>query len=61
MRAAPSGQEELMVEQMLEAQGLHGKGTLKKDDPAPLLDTYRLGISFSLQDYLTSGPQRGCQ
>ena len=59
MRAAPSGQEEFMVERMLEAQGMHGKGTLKKDDPAPLIDTYRLSMSFSLQDYVTIGSATG--
>ncbi|HSQ78749.1 MAG TPA: hypothetical protein VLN91_07640, partial [Nitrospirota bacterium] len=59
MRAAPSGQEELMAEKMLEAQGMHGKGTLKKDDPEALNDTYKLGMSFSLQDYVTVGAASG--
>lgn len=59
MRAAPSGQEELMVKRMLEAQGMHGEGTLEKDDPAPLSDTYRLSLSFSLQDYMTVGSATG--
>lgn len=59
MRAAPSGQEEFMAERMPEAQRMHGKGTLKKDDPAPLLDTCRLGMPFSLQDCLTVGSATG--
>jgi transglutaminase-like putative cysteine protease len=59
MRAAPSGQEEFMAKRMLEAQGMHGTGTLTKDDPAPLLDTYRLGMSFSLQEYVTVGSATG--
>jgi transglutaminase-like putative cysteine protease len=59
MRAAPSGQEEFMVEKMLEAQGMHGKGTLKKDDPEALIDTYKLSMSFSLQDYVTVGAATG--
>ena len=59
MRKVPAGQEALMVEKLLEAQGMHGKGTLIKDDPEPLLDTYRLGVSFSLQDYMTVGSAAG--
>jgi len=59
MRDVPSGQEELTVENLLKGQGMHGKGTLKKDDPQPLLDTYQLSISFSLQDYMTVASSAG--
>jgi transglutaminase-like putative cysteine protease len=59
MRAVPSGREELIAEKMLEVQGMHGKGTLKKDDPEALSDTYKLGMSFSLQDYMTVGAATG--
>jgi transglutaminase-like putative cysteine protease len=59
MRAFPSGQEDLMAEKMLEAQGMHGKGTLKKADPEPLIDTYKLSMSFNLRDYVTVGAAAG--
>jgi transglutaminase-like putative cysteine protease len=59
MRAAPGGQEDFIAEQMLKVQGMHGKGTLKKDDPAALNDTYRYAVSFSLQDYAPIGTATG--
>ncbi len=59
MRVFPSGQEDFLAEKMLEAQGMHGRGTLKKDDPEALIDTYKLSMSFSLQDYVTVGVATG--
>ena len=59
MRKVPAGQESVMLEKMLEAQGMHGKGTLTKDDPEALLDTYRMSVSFNLQDYVTIGAAAG--
>ncbi len=59
MRKVPAGQEEVIVEKMLEAQGMHGKGTLTKDDPEPLTDTYKLSVSFELKDYMTVGSATG--
>ncbi|MEK6744210.1 MAG: DUF3857 and transglutaminase domain-containing protein [Nitrospirota bacterium] len=59
MRKVPGGQEELVVKSMLESQKMHGSGTLKKDDPEPLIDTYKLSVSFSLQDYVTVGSATG--
>lgn len=59
MRKVQGGQEELVVKSMLESQKMHGSGTLKKDDPEPLIDTYKLSMSFSLQDYVTVGVATG--
>lgn len=59
MRVIPGGQEEYLAKRMLESQGAHGKGILKKDDPAPLLDTYRLSMTFSLEDFVTVGTATG--
>jgi hypothetical protein len=59
MRKVPAGQEELIVESLLKAQGMHGKGAMKKDDPEPLIDTYRFSMSFNLQDYVTVGSAAG--
>ncbi len=59
MRRIPAGQEDFLVEKLLEAQGMHGKGALKKDDPEPLLDTYKLSMSFDLKDYATVGSASG--
>lgn len=59
LRAIPSGQDELLAKKMLVGQGMRGKGTLEKDDPAPLLDTYNLNLSFSLEDYVTTGSPTG--
>lgn len=59
MRKVPGGQEELVVKSMLESQKMHGSGTLTKDDPEPMMDTYKLSMSFSLQDYVTVGSASG--
>ncbi len=61
MRKAPAGQEAVMVENLLKAQGTHGKGSLKKDDPEALIDTYRFSLSFDLKDYVTVGSATGLQ
>lgn len=59
MRVVPGGQEELVAKRMLESQGMHGAGTLKLEDPDPLVDTYRFNMSFSLQDFVTVGTATG--
>jgi hypothetical protein len=59
MRLIPGDQEEYLVKKLLESQGTHGSATLQKDDPAPLLDTYKLSISFSLEDFITVGTATG--
>jgi transglutaminase-like putative cysteine protease len=61
MRALPGGQEEVVVKKMLESQGVHGTGTLKKDDPEPLIDTYGLSLSFSLKDFIPMGAPAGIE
>jgi len=61
MRAMPDGQEDTMVRAMLESGGVHGSGTLKKDDPALLLDTYKFSLTFNLEDYVTIGTATGIQ
>lgn len=53
MRAVPGGQEEYLAKRMLESQGAHGSGILKKDDPSLLLDTYRLSVTFDLEDFVS--------
>lgn len=53
MRAVPGGQEEYLAKRMLEAQGAHGSGILKKDDPSLLLDTYRISVTFDLEDFVS--------
>ena len=55
MRIIPGGQEEFVAKKLLESQGTHGSATLQKDDPTALLDTYKLSISFSLEDFVTVG------
>jgi len=59
MRLIPREQEELMAKKMLESQGSHGTATLQKDDPAALLDTYKMSLSFKLDDYVTVGSPTG--
>ena len=59
MRQIPTTQEEYLVKTLLDSQGLHGTGTLKKDDPTPLLDTYKLSVSFKLDDFVTVGTATG--
>lgn len=50
MRNLRGDQEEYAVRQILEAQGIHGTGTLEKDDPTERLDAYNLSISYNLED-----------
>jgi hypothetical protein len=61
MRIIPGGQEEFVAKKLLESQGTHGSATLQKDDPTALLDTYKLSISFSLEDFVTVGTTTGIQ
>lgn len=58
-RNFPREQEELAAKKMLEAQGSHGTGAITKDDPAALLDSYKLSITFNLDDYVTVGSATG--
>jgi hypothetical protein len=59
MRLIPREQEDYLAKKLLESQGAHGSATLQKDDPTPLLDTYKLGISYDLEDYVTVGSATG--
>ncbi|MBI5656414.1 MAG: DUF3857 and transglutaminase domain-containing protein [Geobacter sp.] len=52
MRNLRGDQEEFAVKSLLESQGIHGTGTLQKDDPKELLDVYNFSISFKLEDLL---------
>ncbi len=59
MRDLPGGQEAYVARRMLDAQGVHGTGTLTKDDPTALIDTYRFGVSFKLEDLLVVASTTG--
>lgn len=59
MRLIPREQEEYLAKKLMESQGTHGTATLQKDDPVPLLDTYKLSISFNLEDFVTVGTATG--
>jgi len=59
MRLIPREQEDYLAKKLLESQGTHGSATLQKDDPTPLLDTYKLSISFNLDDFVTVGSTTG--
>jgi transglutaminase-like putative cysteine protease len=59
MRLIPREQEEYVAKKLLEYQGTHGSATLQKDDPTALLDTYKLSISFNLEDFVTVGTATG--
>ncbi len=58
-RLIPREQEELIAGRMLESQGIHGTATLQKDDPAELLDSYRISISYKLEDFIPVGSATG--
>lgn len=58
-RNVPPGQEEFVAKTLLEAQGTHGSGSITKDDPTELLDTYSYTIVFKLEDYVTVGSATG--
>lgn len=51
-RNFPKDQEADLIKNMLKAGGLTGSGSLKKADPAPLLDSYRYGVTMEIQQYL---------
>jgi len=59
MRGLRGDQEELAVRRILELQGVHGTGTLQKDDPTELLDAYNFSISFNLEDLLVVASTTG--
>lgn len=59
MRKLPREQEDYAATKMLEAQGAHGSAKMQKDDPTELLDSYKLSISFKLDDYVTMGTATG--
>jgi transglutaminase-like putative cysteine protease len=58
-RLVPGDQEAFLAKKMLESQGYHGTATLRKDDPTALLDTYKLSLSFVLDDFVTVGTAVG--
>jgi len=55
MRNITRDQEDFVAKKMLESQGMHGSGTLAKDDPLPLLDSYKYSLEFKLDDFVTVG------
>jgi transglutaminase-like putative cysteine protease len=60
MRLIPPGQEDLVAQKLLESQGSHGTATIqKKDDPTPLLDTYKLDFTYKLDDFVSVGTTSG--
>jgi hypothetical protein len=59
MRSLRGDQEEFAVRRLLEMQGVHGTGTLQKDDPNELLDVYNFSISFNLEDLLVVASTTG--
>jgi transglutaminase-like putative cysteine protease len=59
MRNLRSDQEEFAVRSSLESQGVHGSGTLQKDDPKELLDVYSYNVSFNLEDLLVVASTTG--
>ncbi|MCL2760341.1 MAG: DUF3857 and transglutaminase domain-containing protein [Desulfuromonadales bacterium] len=52
MRAITEDKEDLLVKALLEKRGFHGSGTIQKDDPTGLLDSYHFSVTFKLQDFL---------
>lgn len=50
MRNLRGDQEDYAVKKFLESQGIHGTGTIQKDDPAERLDAYNLSFSYELED-----------
>ena len=59
MRGLQRDQEEFIVRRFLESQGVHGTGSLQKDDPTELLDAYNFSISFKLEDLLVVASTTG--
>ncbi|HEY6007872.1 MAG TPA: transglutaminase-like domain-containing protein, partial [Geobacteraceae bacterium] len=59
MRNVRGDQEEFIVRKVLESQGVHGTGTMEKDDPTELLDAYNFSLSFSLEDLLVVASTTG--
>ncbi|WP_298439655.1 hypothetical protein [Geobacter sp.] len=59
MRNMRGDLEEYAVRKLLESQGVHGTGTLQKDDPKELLDVYNFSISFNLEDLLVVASTTG--
>ena len=59
MRLVPEEQEAFVAKKLMEAQGVHGSASLQKDDPTALIDTYRYGITFNLEEFVTVGAPSG--
>lgn len=59
MRKVPRTQEEYVASKLVEAMGLHGTATMQQDDTSALLDTYKVSLSFSLQDFMPVGTATG--
>jgi transglutaminase-like putative cysteine protease len=53
MRLVPEGQDDLIAKKLLEGQGVHGTAVMQKDDPALLLDTYKLSVTFNLDEFVS--------
>ena len=58
-RKLPGDQEDLAARKILERQGFHGTGKLKKDDPTDLLDVYQFSVEFTLDDLLAISSTTG--
>jgi len=59
MRRLRGDQEEYAVRAVLKSQGMHGAGTIQKDDPTELLDVYNYGFSYKLEDLLVLASTTG--
>ncbi len=59
MRRLRGDQEDYMVRAVLRSQGVHGTGTILKDDPAELLDAYEYGFTFKLEDLIVAASTIG--
>ena len=59
MRRLRGDQEDYTIRAMLKSQGVHGTGTIQKDDSAELLDAYGYGFTFKLEDLLVLASTTG--
>ncbi len=59
MRRLRGDQEDYTVRSVLNSQGVHGAGTIQKDDPTELLDVYQYGYTFHLEDLIVAASTVG--
>lgn len=59
MRLVPEGQDDLIAKGLLEKQGAHGTATLQREDPIPLLDTYKISVTYDLDEFVPVGTASG--